>query len=62
MAVTRQGSLLSWGFGAQSELGLGEDIEMAKTPTVVVRTTGSRFVTSISCGGQHAVGLFAARA
>ncbi|PPQ77413.1 hypothetical protein CVT25_010995 [Psilocybe cyanescens] len=57
-AVTRGGSLYSWGQGVQGELGLGDEEEV-KTPQVVVRKDGGAwFAASVSCGGQHSIGLF----
>ncbi|KAF8650215.1 hypothetical protein AX16_005348 [Volvariella volvacea WC 439] len=61
MAVTKAGVLYSWGVGLQGELGLGEGVEAAATPQVVVRKDGSWAATSVSCGGQHAMGLFKKR-
>lgn len=58
MVVTRNGSLFSWGFGPQGELGLGKRTELAQVPTMVVGSDGTQFVSSISCGAQHVAGLF----
>lgn len=58
MAVTEGGALFSWGEGSQSELGLGADMDCAKTPTVVVRKTGGSWsAVAVACGGQHALAL-----
>lgn len=58
MAVTEGGALYGWGQGEQSELGLGADGDIAKTPTVVVRRVGGPFAAcDVACGGQHSLAL-----
>ncbi|KAJ8080833.1 hypothetical protein PM082_017668 [Marasmius tenuissimus] len=61
MAITQDGILYSWGFGPQGELGLGEGIEQSNQPRKVTRREGSWAVRKVSCGGQHAIGLFEER-
>lgn len=56
MAISETGVLYMWGEGSQSELGAGEE-EMLKTPTAIVRSTGSYEAIMGACGGQHALAL-----
>lgn len=56
MAITASGVLYMWGEGSQSELGAGDE-EMLKTPTAIVKKTGSWKAIMGSCGGQHALAL-----
>lgn len=57
MAITQSGALYMWGEGSQSELGAGQEVEMLKTPTAIVRKDGSWAAIMGSCGGQHALAL-----
>ncbi|KAG6848913.1 hypothetical protein H0H93_012850 [Arthromyces matolae] len=56
LAVTRGGALYSWGQGVQGELGV-PDVEV-RTPRIIVRKEGPWAAVSVSCGGQHTLGLF----
>lgn len=57
MAVTQGGALYCWGQGTQGELGV-PDVEV-KTPRIIVRKEGGGWAAvSVSCGGQHTLGLF----
>ncbi|KIL70231.1 hypothetical protein M378DRAFT_96652 [Amanita muscaria Koide BX008] len=57
MAATQGGALYSWGQGLQGELGVAD--EEIKTPRQLVRKEGGKwFAASVSCGGQHTLGLF----
>lgn len=60
MAITKGGALYSWGQGASAELGVGdEDIEVVRTPQMIVRREGGSWTAmKVSCGGQHVLGLF----
>lgn len=62
MAITRSGILFSWGFGP-SVLGNGSDVEntVVYTPQNITRREGSWSVKHVSCGAQHAIGLFQKR-
>ncbi|KAG6821527.1 hypothetical protein H0H93_000036 [Arthromyces matolae] len=56
-AVTKGGALYSWGQGVQGELGV-PDVEV-RTPRIIVRKEGGSWsAVSVSCGGQHTLGLF----
>lgn len=58
LAVTRGGYVYAWGFSPQSALGLGRDVEAAKTPTrVKSKAMKGRFVDQIAAGGQHCLAL-----
>ncbi|KAF8640064.1 hypothetical protein AX17_001305 [Amanita inopinata Kibby_2008] len=57
MAATQGGALYCWGQGLQGELGIAD--EEVKTPRLLVRKEGGKwFAASVSCGGQHTLGLF----
>lgn len=57
MAVTKGGALYCWGQGVQGELGVAD--EEVRTPKVIVRKEGGSWAAvSVSCGGQHTLGLF----
>ncbi|KAF8631540.1 hypothetical protein AX15_002296 [Amanita polypyramis BW_CC] len=57
MATTKGGALYSWGQGIQGELGVPD--EVIRMPRQLVRKEGGKwFAASVSCGGQHALGLF----
>ncbi|KAG6910937.1 hypothetical protein DXG01_005991 [Tephrocybe rancida] len=57
MAVTKGGALYCWGQGTQGELGCAD--EEVKTPKIIVRKEGGAWAAiSVSCGGQHTLGLF----
>ncbi|KAG6878592.1 hypothetical protein C0993_003047 [Termitomyces sp. T159_Od127] len=57
LAVTKAGALYCWGQGIQGELGVSD--EEVKTPQIVVRKEGGSWAAvSVSCGGQHTLGLF----
>ncbi|KAG5342307.1 hypothetical protein C0989_003436 [Termitomyces sp. Mn162] len=57
LAVTQAGALYCWGQGIQGELGVSD--EEVKTPRIVVRKEGGSWAAvSVSCGGQHTLGLF----
>lgn len=62
LAVTKDGALLTWGTGPQSELGAGDESEV-KTPKVIVRREGGKWAAvQGSCGGQHTVALLRPKA
>lgn len=57
MAVTKAGALYCWGQGTQGELGVKD--EEVRTPRIIVRKEGGAWAAvSVSCGGQHTLGLF----
>ena len=57
MAVTKAGALYCWGQGTQGELGVPD--EEVRTPRIIVRKEGGAWAAvSVSCGGQHTLGLF----
>ncbi|RDB19904.1 Protein pim1 [Hypsizygus marmoreus] len=57
MAVTAGGALYCWGQGTQGELGVPD--EEVRTPRIIVRKEGGAWAAvSVSCGGQHTLGLF----
>jgi regulator of chromosome condensation len=57
MAITKSGALYCWGQGMQGELGVPD--EEVRTPRIIVRKEGGSWTAvSISCGGQHTLGLF----
>jgi len=60
MAISRAGALYAWGEGSQGELGINkDDSKPTLTPTVVVRKEGGSWkAVSVSCGGQHTLGMF----
>jgi regulator of chromosome condensation len=58
LAVTRGGYVYAWGFSPQSALGLGRDVEAAKTPTrVKSKAMKGWIVDQIAAGGQHCLAL-----
>ncbi|KAI0796863.1 regulator of chromosome condensation 1/beta-lactamase-inhibitor protein II [Abortiporus biennis] len=58
MAISKAGALYCWGTGPQGELGAGDDFEIT-TPRMIVRKEGGSWAAvSVSCGGQHTLGLF----
>lgn len=58
LAVTRGGFVYAWGFSPQSALGLGRDVEAAKTPTrVKSKAMKGWIVDQIAAGGQHCLAL-----
>lgn len=58
LAVTKAGHVYAWGFSPQSALGLGKDVESAKTPTrVKSKAMKGWFVDKVSAGGQHCLAL-----
>lgn len=58
LAVTRAGHVYAWGFSPQSALGLGKEMEAAKTPTrVKSKAMKGWFVEEVSAGGQHCLAL-----
>jgi Alpha-tubulin suppressor and related RCC1 domain-containing proteins len=60
-AITEGGALYCWGQGPQGELGLKDEEEVWE-PTVVVRKKGGKWkALSVSCGGQHTIGLFVSK-
>ncbi|KAJ7780968.1 regulator of chromosome condensation 1/beta-lactamase-inhibitor protein II [Mycena metata] len=60
MAITKDGALYCWGQGTQGELGV-PDVEV-ETPRIIVRREGGSWAAeSVSCGGQHTLGLFRKR-
>lgn len=57
LAVSTQGVVYSWGFGNQSQLGLGDE-EAAQTPTEVRSKQFKGFLgVMVSAGGQHSTVL-----
>jgi regulator of chromosome condensation len=57
LAITKNGALLTWGTGPQSELGAGDESEL-KTPKMIVRREGGKWsAIHGSCGGQHTLAL-----
>ena len=60
-AVMKGGVLYCWGQGLQGELGVKGKEEVWE-PTVVVRKEGGKWkAITVSCGGQHTVGLFVSK-
>lgn len=58
LAVTRAGFVYAWGYSNQCALGLGKDVESAKTPTrVKSKAMKGWFVDQVSAGGQHCLAL-----
>jgi len=57
MAISKSGALYCWGQGMQGELGVPE--QEVRTPSTIVRKEGGSWTAvSVSCGGQHTLGLF----
>jgi regulator of chromosome condensation len=58
LAVTKMGYVYAWGFSTQCALGLGKDVEFAKTPQRV-KSKGMEgwHVEMAAAGGQHCLVL-----
>lgn len=57
LAISKGGAMYSWGQGTQGELAVPD--EEVRTPRVIVRKEGGNWkAMDVSCGGQHALGLF----
>ena len=58
LAVTKGGYVYSWGFSTQCALGLGKDVEFAKTPQrVKSKAMEGWHVEMAAAGGQHCLVL-----
>ncbi|XP_071760841.1 putative E3 ubiquitin-protein ligase HERC4 [Centroberyx gerrardi] len=56
LALTKGGSVFSWGLNSHGQLGLGKEVSLQPTPTMVLSLTGIA-VTQISAGGAHTLVL-----
>ncbi|XP_047449631.1 E3 ISG15--protein ligase HERC5-like isoform X2 [Mugil cephalus] len=56
LALTKGGDVLSWGSNSHGQLGLGKEVSMLCTPSLVYALTGVA-VTQIAAGGTHSLFL-----
>ncbi|XP_047449633.1 probable E3 ubiquitin-protein ligase HERC4 isoform X2 [Mugil cephalus] len=56
LALTKGGDVLSWGSNSHGQLGLGKEVSMLCTPSLVHALTGVA-VTQIAAGGTHSLFL-----